>query len=226
MESLGLLLRMFCNSLEIKNSRDDDEKDVDLIYTLGGNQKITIVNEYGLYSLVLSSRKPEAKQFRRWIIHEVIPSIRKNGMYATEELLDNPDLAIKVFQKLKVEREEKLKLQQKLKDQESSVLLANSIVASSTCILVRDMAKILKQNGIKNMGGNKFYEWLRENGYLIKTGSDKNHPTQKAMNLELFEVTEYPVKHNSGKITISVTTKITPKGQKYFVNKFLKIKGE
>ena len=168
-----------CNALELTNSRvatdrlDEDEKGVSLIDTLGGQQKVTIVNESGLYSLVLGSRKKDAKKFKRWITHEVVPSIRKHGMYAADELLDNPDLMIRIITELKEEREmRKLAQAESVRlEHENAIMLpkvqfADAVSASKTSILVGEMAKILKQNGVE-MGQNRFFEWLRQNGYLM-----------------------------------------------------------
>lgn len=153
----------------------------------------------------------------------------KNGMYATDELLNNPDLAIKVFEQLKQEREEKKKLQlenakQKkvLEDQKPKVLFANSVETAKTSILVGELAKIIKQNG-HDIGQNRFFEWLRNNNYLIsRKGIDYNMPTQKAMELGLFEIKETSITHADGHISVNKTPKVTGKGQVYFISKFLK----
>lgn len=153
----------------------------------------------------------------------------KNGMYATDELLNNPDLAIKVFEQLKQEREEKKKLQlenakQKkvLEDQKPKVLFANSVETAKTSILVGELAKIIKQNG-HDIGQNRFFEWLRNNNYLIsRKGTDYNMPTQKAMELGLFEIKETSITHADGHISVNKTPKVTGKGQVYFISKFLK----
>lgn len=150
-------------------------------------------------------------------------------MYATDELLNNPDLAIKVFEQLKQEREEKKKLQlenakQKkvLEDQKPKVLFANSVETAKTSILVGELAKIIKQNG-HDIGQNRFFEWLRNNNYLIsRKGTDYNMPTQKAMELGLFEIKETSITHADGHISVNKTPKVTGKGQVYFISKFLK----
>ena len=222
-----------CSALEIKNSRDaitrldDDEKGVAKTDTLGGKQNLTVVNESGLYMLVLRSNKKEAKQSKRWITHDVIPSIRKHGMYAADDLLDNPDLMIQIITELKEEREMRKLAQSKAEQLEQDneklqpkALFADAVSSSQTSILVGEMAKILKQNGIE-MGQNRFFEWLRGNGYLMQNGSSKNLPTQRAMELELFEIKETTRIAPDGAVVINKTPKVTPKGQIYFVNKFL-----
>lgn len=213
-----------CDILELTNptmamSRLDEDERTKL--NLGRQGEANCVNEYGLYSLILASRKPEAREFKRWITHEVIPSIRKHGAYMTEqrieEIILNPDTVIKLAQELKAEKEEKKKLAEKIEFDEPKVTFANSVISSKSSILIRELAKLLKQNHI-DIGQNRLYEWLREKGYIIKGSTE---PTQRAMNLELFEVEEntYLAK---GESKISFTTKCTPKGQIYFINKLTK----
>lgn len=181
------------------------------------------------YKLCFKAKNEVARKFQDIVTDEVLPSIRKNGMYATDELLNNPDLAIKVFEQLKQEREEKKKLQlenakQKkvLEDQKSKVLFANSVETAKTSILVGELAKIIKQNG-HDIGQNRFFEWLRNNNYLIsRKGTDYNMPTQKAMKLGLFEIKETSITHADGHISVNKTPKVTGKGQVYFISKFLK----
>ena len=178
------------------------------------------INESGLYTLIIRSRKPEAKKFRKWITSEVLPAIRKTGMYATEDLLENPDLAIKAFQQLKEEREKRKLLESKVEEQKPKVLFADSVESSETSILIGDLAKLIKQNG-HDIGQNRLFEWLRNNDYLIKSGERKNMPTQKSMDLKLFEVKERTVNNPDGSIRVTKTTKVTGKGQIYFLNYFL-----
>lgn len=157
---------------------DDDEKDTQIVRTPGGNQEVTIINESGLYSAILKSRKPEAKQFKRWVTHEVLPAIRKTGMYATDELLDDPELLIQAVTKLKEEREVRRQLEAQVKSDRPKVLFADSVTASPTSILVGELAKMLKQNGF-DIGEKRLFEWMRKQGYLIKRkGTDRNIPTQ------------------------------------------------
>lgn len=188
---------------------------------LGRKQETTIINESGLYSLILSSRLPQAKEFKRWVTSEVLPTIRKNGMFATDELLDNPDFAIATLQRLKEEREAKKLLEAQIEADRPKVLFADAVSASHTSILVGDLAKLISQNGFK-IGANRLFSWLRDNGYLIKKrGASWNMPTQKSMELGLFEIKETNIQHADGHISINKTSKVTGKGQQYFINKFL-----
>lgn len=210
-----------CDCLEIKNTTDalkrldDDER---ARFNLGRQGETNIVNEYGLYSLVLSSRKPEAKEFKRWITHEVIPSIRKYGSFNMAIPRTLPD-ALNAYAR---EIEAHQKTQALLEAQRPKVLFADSVAASHTSILVGELAKILHQNGIKDMGQNRLFTWMRNNGYLIsRKGTDYNSPTQRAMELGLFQIKETIVSHADGHTSISKTTKVTGKGQQYFINKLL-----
>lgn len=180
-----------------------------------------LINESGLYSLILSSKMPKAKMFKRWVTSEVLPSIRKHGLYATDELLNNPDIAIKAFTTLKEEREKNILLQKDNERMKPKEIFADAVSASNTSILIGDLAKIIKQNGV-DIGQKRLFIWMRENGYLIKRkGADWNSPTQKSMEMELFEVKETAVTHSDGHVSVSKTTKVTGKGQQYFINKFL-----
>ncbi|WP_270982417.1 phage antirepressor [Streptococcus agalactiae] len=188
---------------------------------LGRKQETYIINESGLYSLILSSKLPQAKEFKRWVTSEVLPSIRKNGMFATDELLDNPDFAIATLQKLKEEREAKKLLEAQIEADRPKVLFADAVSASHTSILVGELAKLLKQNGV-NIGATRLFTWLRKHGYLIKrNGRDWNMPTQKSVELGLIRVKETSITHSDGHITVSKTPLVTGKGQQYFINKFL-----
>ena len=188
---------------------------------LGRKQETTIINESGLYSLILSSRLPQAKEFKRWVTSEVLPTIRKNGLFATDELLDNPDFAIATLQRLKEEREAKKLLEAQIEADRPKVLFADAVSASKSSCLIGELAKILKQNGI-DIGQNKLFQWLRSNGYLIsRRGESWNQPTQKSMQLGLFELKKTNINHADGHNTVNTTTKVTGKGQQYFINKFL-----
>lgn len=219
-----------CKALDLGNTAmaigrlDDDEKGVSLIDTLGGKQEMTSVTESSLYSLVLGSRKPEAKDFKRWITHEVIPSIRKHGAYATpatiENIINDPDFGIKLLTQLKEEHEKNKELSAKNEEMKPKALFADAVSTSHTSILIGDLSKILKGNGIE-IGQKRLFQWLRDNGYLIKSGSSKNMPTQKSMNLQLMEVKEGSYINGNGDNITTKTTKITGKGQINFVNKFM-----
>lgn len=225
------VIKDICDVLEIGNSRDvtarldEDEKGVDNIDTLGGRQELTVISESGLYNVILLSRKPEAKQFKRWVTHEVLPQIRQHGAYLTtaklEELMNDPDSWIQLLTALKVERLEKAQLQIQAVKDKPKVVFADAVAVSDGTILIGELAKILKGNGIE-IGQNRLFERLRQDGYLIKRfGTDYNAPTQRAMELGLFRVKETAITHSDGHVTISKTTKVTGRGQQYFVNYFL-----
>lgn len=213
-----------CKALEIANTTqavsrlDEDEKSMLNIGLSGG--ATNCVNEYGLYNLVLASRKKEAKEFKRWITHEVLPTIRKHGMYAKDELLENPDMFISVLQELKAEREKKKLLQQKIEEDKPKTIFADAVSTSKTSILIGDLAKLICQNGVQ-IGQKRLFEWMRQNNFLIKSGSSRNMPTQRYVEQGLFEVKESNVQNPDGSVRITKTTKVTGKGQIYFVNRFI-----
>ena len=219
-----------CRALELGNTAqaigrlDDDEKGVISNDTLGGKQEMAAVTESGLYSLVLGSRKPEAKEFRRWITHEVIPSIRKHGAYATpatiENIISNPEFGIQLLTSLKAEQEKNKTLAAKNTEMAPKALFADAVSSSHTSILIGDLAKILKGNGI-SIGQKRLFEDLRSDGYLIKSGSSKNMPTQRSMELGLMEIKEGSYINGDGQNITTRTTKVTGKGQIYFVNRYL-----
>lgn len=200
----------------------EDKKDgVTIRDSIGRNQKPTVINESGLYSLILSSKMPNAKRFKHWVTSEVLPTIRKHGAYMTDEkafdVVNNKDGLASLLQQAADQLSQK---DIQIEEMKPKAMLADAITASETSILVGEMAKILKKNGV-NTGQNRFFKWLRENGYLIKRkGTDYNMPTQKSMNLKLFEIKERTiVDGNSTRIV--KTPKITGNGQQYFINLFL-----
>ena len=199
---------------------DESEKLVGKIFRSGQNRDVTMLTEDGLYEVLMLSTKPNAKPFKKQV-KEILKTIRKTGMYATDELLNNPDLAIKAFTRLKEEQEKRMQLEKQIEEQAPAVAFANSLSVSDDCILVREMAKLLKQKGI-NTGEDRLFKYFRANGYLIsKKGSDWNLPTQKSMNLGLFVIKEGTRQSASEGVKITKTPKITGKGQQYFINKFL-----
>lgn len=225
------VLKDVCDVLELSNSRmvsdrlDEDEKGVSIVDTLGGKQELTVISESGLYNVILLSRKPEARKFKRWVSHEVLPAIRKHGAYITtsklEEIMNDPDSWIKLLTALKEERQEKEHLQLQAAEDKPKVVFADAVSVSDGTILIGELAKILKGNGM-DIGQNRLFERLRQDGFLIKRkGTDYNAPTQKAMELGLFRVKETAITHSDGHVTISKTTKVTGKGQQYFINYFL-----
>ena len=182
-----------------------------------GGKAPLIISEPGLYRLAMKSRKPEAKEFQRWVSHEVLPSIRKHGAYMTQQTLDkaltSPDFLIQLATKLKEEQE-------KVKELEPKARFADAVAASDGTCLIGELAKMLRQNGL-DIGQNRLFAQLREDGYLGKTGSNRNVPTQRAMDLGLFRIKETAITHSDGHVTINRTAKVTAKGQTYFVNRYL-----
>lgn len=209
----------------IRKHVDEEDKGVAKLETPGGLQKIMVVNESGLYSLIISSKLPQAKQFKHWVTSEVLPSIRKHGAYATpqtiENIIDNPDFGIKLLQKLKSEQDKNKKLESQNKAMKPKALFADAVETSDTSILVGQLAKLLKQNGV-DIGQNKLFKYLRDNHYLGKRGEYYNMPTQYSMEMGLFEIKERTIQNPDGSVKTVRTTKVTGKGQTYFVNKFLK----
>ena len=225
------VLKDVCGILGISKYRDtasrldEDERGSVRVDTPGGEQEMTVVNESGLYNVILRSDKPEAKPFRKWVTSEVLPSIRKHGAYMTpqkiEEVLLNPDTIIKLATELKAEQEKRVALESKVEQDKPLVAFANSVSVAKTSILVGELAKLLKQNGV-DMGQNRLFAWMRENGYLIsRKGTDYNMPTQRSMEMELFEIKLTTISHGDGHTSISKTPKVTGKGQIYFINLFL-----
>lgn len=193
-----------CDCLEIKNTTDaikrlDEDERARL--NLGRQGEANVVNEYGLYSLVMSSRKPEAKEFRRWITHEVLPSIRMHGAYMTSDVLkqaiQSPDFLIQLASQLKTEQEARRHAELTIVQQAPKVLFADAVATSHTSILIGDLAKLLKQNGV-DTGQKRLFEQLRSDGYLIKSGNSKNMPTQRSMEMSLFEVKESTLVNSDG----------------------------
>ena len=216
-----------CAVLELNNVSqaltrlDGDEKSsITLNDGTPGSPNKSIVSESGLYALVLASRKPEAHEFKRWVTHEVLPSIRKHGGYMVgQERMTPEQMALASLKWLQSKVAEQAR---QLKAQEGKVLFANAVESAKTSILVGDLAKILKGNGV-DIGQKRLFAWLREHGWLIKAkGSSWNMPTQKSMDLGLFEIKETTVTHADGHTTVNKTPKVTGKGQTYFTNLFLK----
>lgn len=210
----------------LKSHVDAEDKGGWQITTQFGDKETTIINESGLYSLVLSSKLPTAKKFKRWVTNEVIPSIRKHGAYMTpdrlQDVLLNPDTLIQLAQNLKDEQEKRKVLETKIEQDKPKVLFADAVASAKTSILIGELAKLLKQNGV-DIGQNRLFEWMRQNGYLIRRqGSDYNMPTQRSMEQGLFEIKETTVVHADGHTHINKTPKVTGKGQAYFVTLFLK----
>lgn len=196
----------------------DEDKGVDTIDTLGGKQSMTVINESGVYALVFGSRLESAKRFKHWVTSEVLPSIRKNGGYiAGQETMSDDELMAKALMVAQNKITERDKQIERMKPKE---IFADAVSASETSILVGDLAKLISQNGYK-IGQKRLFEWLRTNNFLIKCGSSRNMPQQKYVEQGLFEVKESNLQNPDGSVRITRTTKVTGKGQVYFVNKFL-----
>ena len=194
---------------------DAEDKGVTKCDTPGGEQDITTINESGLYSLVLSSKLPGAKKFKRWVTSEVLPTIRKTGGYQLPK--DYPS----ALRALADATEKLLAVETENEANRPKVLFADAVSTAKTSILVGELAKLLKQNGV-DIGQNRLFGWLRENGFLIRrNGTDFNMPTQKSMDLGLFEIKETVVSHADGHTSVNKTPKVTGKGQQYFVQRFL-----
>ena len=203
---------------------DAEDKGVTKCDTLGGTQEMTIINESGLYSLILSSKLPKAKEFKRWVTAEVLPAIRKTGGYVndTVQFVESYFGQLEPNQKhaLAMMFDESKRMSAQLKEQAPKVLFANAVETAHNSILIGDLAKIIRQNGV-DIGQKRLFEWMRQNGYLIKDGQSKNMPTQKSMEMSLFEVKESTINNPDGSVRVTRTTKVTGKGQTYFVKKFL-----
>lgn len=187
--------------------------------------EMSFIPESDVYRLSFGSKLPTAERLTDWIVEEVIPTIRKHGAYMTPEVIErtltDPDYIIQLATTLKEERQKRRVLEAKAEEDKPKVLFADSVAASHTSILIFDLAKILKQNGV-DIGGNRLFDWMRKNGYLVRRkGSDYNMPTQRSMEMGLFEVKETSVSHSDGHISVNKTPKVTGKGQQYFINAFL-----
>ena len=199
--------------------------------TVSGLQSMTYVNESGLYALIFSSRLDQAQEFKYWVTSEVLPSIRKHGTYMTEatieKVMNDPDSWITLLQTLKEERQQRkiaeskvAMLEEVTKEQAPKVVFADAVCGSNDLILIRDLAKLIQQNGV-NIGEKRLYQWMRDNGYLSAYGSNYNRPMQRYVEQGLFYVKE-DVHSENGVMRMHFVTKVTGKGQTYFVNKFLK----
>lgn len=204
---------------------DDEEKLIQTLLVSGQNRDVWFLTEDGLYEVLMQSRKPIAKQFKKGV-KAVLKEIRTKGGYITT----NPDddeqtilakaiiIANSTIEKIKADNQ---RLSQKIEEDAPKVLFANAVTTSDKSILVGELAKILKQNGV-DMGQNRLFQWLRENGYLCSRGECYNHPTQLSMNLGLFEIKKVSIQKPDGKTMVNTVTKVSPKGQIYFIDKFLR----
>lgn len=223
-----------CNALELSNPTvvvgrlDEDERTK---FNLGRQGMTNIVSEYGLYNLILASRKKEAKKFKRWITHEVIPSIRKHGAYMSsdviEKTLSDPDYLIRLATNLKEEKAKRALAEAQIEKDKPKVLFADTVSSSNKSCLVGELAKLISQEAIrrgeinKKIGQNNLFAWMRSSGYLCKSGERKNQPLQQYVEQGLFELKKGSYVDSNGSNITTTTTKVTGKGQIYFVNKFL-----
>lgn len=192
--------------------------------TNGGRQELSFIPESDVYRLAFGSKLPNAERFTDWVAEEVIPSIRRHGAYMTDDVLKkaltSPDFLIRLATELKSEKEKNQRLENKIEADKPKVIFADAVSVSQRSILVGELAKLLRQNGVK-IGQNRLFEWMRENGYLMNNGRSYNMPTQYSMERGLFEVKETPIIHSDGYTTVNFTPKVTGKGQLYFINLFL-----
>lgn len=197
----------------------DDDEVLSLPNWEGKGSAPLIVSEAGFYKLVMRSRKPEAKAFQRWVTHEVLPAIRRTGGYMVAKQDETPE---EIMARAVLVAQDTINRQKKqIEELKPKALFADAVAASDGTCLIGELAKMLKQNGA-NIGQNRLFSWLRENGYLGKSGSNRNVPTQRAMEQGLFRIKETAVTHSDGHVTINRTTKVTGKGQRYFIELFAK----
>lgn len=204
-------------SRDINRHVDDEDRHKVMLFDGKQNKETIIVNESGLYALIFGSKLESAKRFKHWVTSVILPSIRKTGGYiAGQETMSDADLMAKALLVAQRQIEQRDK---QITEMQPKALFADSVCASSTSILIGELAKILKQNGV-DTGQKRLFAWLRENGYLIRRkGADYNMPSQRSMEMGLFEIKETVVSHADGHTSINKTPKITGKGQVYFVNK-------
>lgn len=210
----------------VRDHVDLEDRGLNEMDTPSGTQKMTVINESGMYSLVLSSKLPSAKKFKHWVTSEVLPSLRSKGAYITQEsavnLMQNPRKLAEILNEF-ADTQDKLKsVQQENQSMKPKALFADTVSASKSTILVGDLAKMLRQKGI-DIGQNRLFAWLRDKGYLIsRMGSNKNVPTQRSIEAGLFEIKESVHTDGNGNNVISKTPKVTGKGQLYFIDKIIK----
>ncbi|WP_417576091.1 phage antirepressor KilAC domain-containing protein [Paratractidigestivibacter sp.] len=196
---------------------EDDEKGLRLVETPGGTQMANVITEPGLYSAILGSRVPEAKAFKRWVTHEVLPALRRDGGYMVARADETPEQTMAravLLAQATIDRQKS-----RIAELEPKALFADAVAASDGTCLVGELAKMMRQNGVE-VGQNRLFAMLREDGFLGKTGSNRNVPTQRAMDTGLFRIKETAVTHSDGHVTLSRTPKVTGKGQRYFIERY------
>lgn len=202
---------------------DDDERGSVLVDTPGGKQQMTTVTEPGFYKLVMRSRKPEAKAFQRWVTHEVLPALRRDGGYmvARDETPEQTMARAVLLAQQTIDRQKSriAGLEAENEEMRPKALFADAVAASDGTCLIGEFAKMLRQNGV-DIGQNRLFAMLREDGYLGKVGQNRNVPTQRSMELGLFRIKETAITHSDGHVTINRTPKLTGKGQRYFLERY------
>lgn len=197
----------------------DEDKGVESIDTLGGKQKMTVINESGLYALVFGSRLKSAQRFKHWVTSEVLPAIRRTGGYQMPAPQGKELLALAVLEAQKTIEAQNTEIER----MKPKAIFADAVSASTSSILIGDLAKLLRQNGV-DTGQKRLFEQLRNEGYLMKTGSSRNMPKQKYVANGFFQIKETVISNPDGSVRMTKTTKVTGKGQQYFLNKYLKNK--
>lgn len=211
-----------CDALDLSNpsvsvqSLDEDER---AKFNLGRQGETNIVSEPGLYKLIMRSRKPEAKAFQRWVTHEVLPAIRRTGGYMVSVANETPEQTM--ARALLIAQDTMDRQRRELDELRPKALFADAVAASDGTCLVGELAKMLRQNGVE-VGQNRMFAMLRDEGFLGKTGSNYNVPTQRAMEMGLFRIKETAITHSDGHVTINRTPKVTGKGQRYFIDRYCK----
>lgn len=194
------------------------------ILTNGGEQSMTFIPEGDVYRLITHSKLPNAERFEKWVFEEVLPSIRKHGAYMTadtiKKAMQSPDFIIQLATELKAEQEKNRQLESKIEADKPKTVFADAVSVSHTSILIGDLAKLIRQNGYE-IGQKRLFQWMRDNGYLMKSGSSYNMPTQYSMERGWFEIKETTITHSDGHTTISKTPKVTGRGQIHFINLFI-----
>jgi phage antirepressor protein len=217
-----------CNALGLQQGHVRERLDKGVVsteplVTAGGVQNANFVNEDGLYDVILDSRKPEAKAFRKWVTKEVLPSIRKHGVYMTDNIIErtltDPDYLIQLATALKDERQKRIEAEQSVKAAQPAITFTNAVSGSVSSCLIGELAKLINQNGTP-MGERRLFQWMRNNGYLGTKGERYNIPNQKYVDMGLFELKKGVRSGSNGVLHTTITTKVTGKGQIYFVNKF------
>lgn len=212
-------------SRDINRHVDEDDRQKIMLFDGKQNKETIIINESGIYSLILSSKMPNAKRFKHWVTSEILPSICKHGAYMTEQTLEqaltSPDFLIQLATKLKDEQEKNKALTEANNRMRPKEIFADAVMTSEHSILIGELAKLIAQNGYA-IGQKRLFAWMREQGYLLKQGGSYNLPAQRYVEAGLFEIKESSISNPDGSVRLTRTTKVTGKGQVYFINKFLK----